>query len=100
MVHQVMADLAAVVAQPVGETPRGGAEKKGGGSDSRGVQEENMAIVFGGLAGMGVQDADAFGAVVGLVVNDLRDDAIREEGQIAGGVGGGEGGGVAAEIAA
>lgn len=99
VVHEVAAEGAALV-HAIGEALGLGVHEDGGGGDGGGVEEDDLGVVFGGLHGDLVDEADADGLVLFVVEDDGVDDGVGAEGHVAGSCGSGEGGGLAAEVGA
>src|SRR2546422_222420 len=72
VVHQVLAQLAARVGEPGGEARRHRIEEEARRFDRGRAQEDDARVELEGLAGLGVDDAHADGAVLLLVVDEDR----------------------------
>src|SRR6185437_9246868 len=70
------------------------------GIETGGIDEDDAGVVFCSVFCLGVYDEDAFGFIGLFIIEDLGDDAIGLQGQVAGALGPGDGGRIRVEVAA
>lgn len=98
--HDVVTEEAVVVAEAVGEAGRFAVEQDEVGVEAGGIDEDDARVIFGGLFGLGVYDSYAFGFTRFVVIQDLGDDAVGLQGEVAGALGPGDRGRIGVEVAA
>src|SRR5690606_15048207 len=79
VVHQIVAELSAIVAKPVGETFGGRVEQDQRGVDRARVDENNFREELGGFLRMRVDYADTGGAFLVVVIDDGVNDRVGPE---------------------
>ena len=98
MIHEVLSEFSAGIAESRGETRVARVEQEARRLERGGTQEHDAARELQFLVGLPVDDADAGGTVALLIVQDAGDDAVGPQGHPARGRGGRECRVVGAEV--
>ncbi len=92
MIHDVVAEFSAVVAEPVRKPLRFGVHQDGRRANGTGVEKDDLGKVLSGLFGFCVNNPDASSPLGFVVVDNGVDNAVGHQRQVPGIVGNGNGG--------